>query len=576
MRTRPFAFISSLGLLFGLTGCETHIHGLTNGAVVYSDDVPPLTTAPGSNTTVGALQPVTDVGGTLAFQKRGTGADEIQIGTTLPHSEVAFFLNDGDPELVFQRLRSQTNWGPISEEDKRILSFGIAPRVTRTPGDLSTWTTEGANGGGDPNQTADVALFKAHSGVWRMDHGACSLSVPKDMIISTAITHFKNQGTFPIDVNFHRVEGVSYVSHPGTSAPWADNSGGILLNASGTATSSQLAVLSQDVASVVAAFITGAPLLALFGFETQIRDINFALTVANRVDIDSQNLLTSSMSSEISSVSHVGDCGFNIGNVFTSGAIGVCLDSQVKSTVDQKANDLSDVQKSLSTVFNVALPKNLVDIGTATATGGKVPCPTYDACSAPSDCVASGHVGSSLSGIFDGSGVPFNAISVPKANVNFDLTAANPIAAITGLTTDRTVPGLNSTNNGSNLSDIWSMAQAQLTNADNWSCAAIDMSSLSKPPVTEACPTLPTGHVCQYNLHAKRVNHYADSMEIVWYDELDKALLQTPALLGTIALGEISRLSMMSTATPKLCSVETGQFTDVTRDSPDGIKTSGF
>ncbi len=207
----PVAF----GLLVGLggaLGCETHIHGLSNGSVVYSDDVPPLATIPNANVTFASLeQQGVDVGGTQAFQKPGPGADEVQIGTSLPHTEVAFFLNDGDPEPVFRHLISLTSWDSIAVEDKLITSFGIAPKVSANLSDLSTWTTEGANGGGGPNQSADVALFKQKSGVWRMDHGACSLSVSKQAILTSAESQFKNQGSFPFNVSFSKFEGVSYM-----------------------------------------------------------------------------------------------------------------------------------------------------------------------------------------------------------------------------------------------------------------------------------------------------------------------------------------------------------------------------
>ncbi len=74
------------------------------------------------------------------------------------------------------------------------------------------------------------------------------------------------------------------------------------------------------------------------------------------------------------------------------------------------------------------------------------------------------------------------------------------------------------------------------------------------------------------------MNHYADTMEIVWYDELDKVLANTQDL-KSVALGSlISRASALGSAAssvPALCSVTSDSYNHG-RTSPDVTKTSGF
>jgi hypothetical protein len=560
MGKRAFTLLPvSLGALVGLVGtmgCETHIRGTSNGNLVYSDDIPPLVNVPTSLTSVTALQQITDVGGTLAFQKTRVNADEIRIGTSLPHTEVAFFLNDGDPEQVFRNLSSQTNWDSISVADKTIASFGIAPKVTATPSDLSTWTTEGV-GGADPNQTGAVALSKQKSGVWRMDHGACSLSINKQGVLTAAEATLKNSSSFPFNVSLSKAEGVSYVSHPTTSVPWADNSGGVIVNLKGSAKGQDLAsFFAGAIGGIVAAFVSGNPLLLLFGFEVHIRDVNFAATVAERIDVNSQGILTATVANETSSASNAGDCGFNIGDIFSSGAIGICLSGNVQSAVDSQAKDTSSTNAMLANAFTTPIPTNL----TQTVINPNT-CPTFQTCSAATDCVGSGSAGAELAGLFG---------LVPKASIGLD---NNTPGLVTGLNADRTVPGLNADGTGTS-SDVWPQAKAQLTAASNWTCGQAAAPTSGAPsPVPEGC-SMPSGKVCEYNLRARRVNHYADSMEVVWYDELDKVIVNAQDL-ASVAVGALVSVAKPSGGTAP-CSVTTAQFTDVSRTSPDVVKTSGF
>jgi hypothetical protein len=63
-------------------------------------------------------------------------------------------------------------------------------------------------------------------------------------------------------------------------------------------------------------------------------------------------------------------------------------------------------------------------------------------------------------------------------------------------------------------------------------------------------------------------------MEIVWYDEMDKVIVDTQDL-PSVALGSLATAAAPAGGSPP-CSVTTASFTDVGRNSPDVIKTSGF
>src|SRR5262249_24589279 len=132
-------------------------------------------------------------------------------------------------------------------------------------------------------------------------------------------------------------------------------------------------------------------------------------------------------------VTNQGDCGFHIGNIFSSGAVGVCVASQARDKIASSMNGIAAAAgTTISQALKVPMPTNLQDIALQTA------CPEFQECSTAADC-ASGAAGQGLTGLFDGSS-NLGLTAVPKAKVGLDL---NAYGFIGGLGADRTVAGLN-------------------------------------------------------------------------------------------------------------------------------------
>jgi hypothetical protein len=106
------------------------------------------------------------------------------------------------------------------------------------------------------------------------------------------------------------------------------------------------------------------------------------------------------------------------------------------------------------------------------------------------------------------------------------LNAVNALQPGGQLQPDNTVRGLSA--------DVRTALQGQLS-LDNFRCAPVRTECGA---LTGGGGTPPAGNVCQFVLRAKRINHYVDTAELVWFDEVDKALVNTVnsslALFGAI------------------------------------------
>jgi hypothetical protein len=486
-----------------------------------------------------------------SLQKAGVNnVASVKIGTTLPHSEVNFWFNAGDPQPFFAQASTQTDWSSFSGLQKNLVTWAVAPPITQNPSDLNTWDDAVA-------AVAGVALAQTHSGVWRMDHGACSFELPTSAIIATAESAIKNQGVVPFNVTFNRAEGLGYVSHPSTSLPWADNSGGIMINTSGSAKGSDLANAFSGLTATLLLAIAG-PLAAVV--EWKVQDVNFASTVAVNVDVNGQGLIQGNIANKVTTVSDAGPCGLSwSGGFLNLPSVNICLSGNVQSSVDsQVASKVNDKLSALSTALTVPMPKITTQLPPPV-------CPSFASCQSAQDCL--NDLGVTYSNDFS---LPL--VGVQKAGVGVNLSTGE----LTGVNADRTITGLQSDNSGT-TTDVWAQAKAQLTTLSNWSCQAVDqvaLASIGKANPFGECP-IPAGNVCHYKMKAKRANHYANSLEIVWYDELDKVVYNAQNI-ASLPLGSLvsNLVSFVGMANP-LCTVDP-THTNFFRAGSDVVKTSGF
>jgi hypothetical protein len=483
--------VSSVGLLsavaaswLGTLACETHIRVDEGSTTEWAIDVPPAPPDSG----------IADLGGTMAFQRSSLLplADHAQIGTNLPHSEVDFYL--GDPETNFTTISKEANWGAAGSIPVLVANATSAP-VDNTPAVPSTWksVTIPSEIQGPFGTVFPTLPFV--SGVWRMDHGACSAHVSKLAILSAIGSQVPNESMFPFNVQMSKFEGVGYVAHPNGAAPTASNTGGLLLNLSGTARGNDLAnAFSNAIAS---------ELLTLGAVGVIVRDVSFNATATVQMDVNAQGFLQmSEPSAPVVSTSDSGGCGCNLNFGLPLIECGICLDSQVSGGV---SGGLSGIPGTGNPTFQACQAQPL-PLGPK---GGPLPCTTVNDCSSASNTLKEA--------------VQF--FPPPVANVGLD-SAGN----ITGLQPDRTVLGLSSSVLSS-VESALSTSNVNLVSGEvaGFVCATIPASCAAAGQSSEA-PTPPSGKFCQYVLHAKRVSNYPDETEVVLFDEEDKVGTSTQNL----------------------------------------------
>jgi hypothetical protein len=473
-----------------VTGCVTRIEGVVSdagcpdGACVEYSLVP--------NPTTGS--PL-DLGGTLAFQFDGgaKSVNDLVITTSLPHSELDLFYQD--PQRVFNTINATQDWSTLTASQKTIAALVVpALPVNQTVNDTDI--------------LAASVFSNPHPGIWRMDHGACSIQIPYKEILDGIASGLVTTDNSGYQTGFGRFEGLSFLTHPETSAPAVDNHGGIIFQVFGTATDDGNSFFS-DIS---------------FG-EVPLATVNFSATEALDFSVNGSGVLQATVLSETSSSSCAQTTG--LASVCESGSVQSGIDSAFTGTLVKTLN------AKLAMAFVQPIPHNLIDVGLAAA--GEIPavCPVYQSCSAATDCVGKLPDGSASDGL-----TLYNLLTLIGGDASVTLGATATGLGLTGsITSGNTVVGLSS--------QVKGQAEAALENAANWQCATASSTgvpgSMGTPTVGPdggACGA-PEGKVCQLVLGATRVNTYADSMEIVWYDEYSK-LEANASILTSLALGEVS------------------------------------
>jgi hypothetical protein len=410
-------------------------------------------------------------------------ATTLQVGTNLAHSEYDVYFAQqpakaaefGDPQVFFQTYSKATNWGQPIEfinfpaDVNFVTTFpsgwvpgspfpsfgaiGVYVPVANPVTDQSHWFTD----------VAGILTLPPTSivGLWRMDHGACSLPMPyatqtPSGVWSGIIPEILNQ--IPVSsftgmgIQSLFLQGMSYVSHPQSAAAGSSNSGGVLINISGIIPGGAIAAHSTALGIVN----------TLLGFQ----DVDFSATVSLEFGVNAQGLLTVSLPNPLL-VNTVCVAGSD------SGAFSPCAGSEIQSFI----TGMSGLSSAASKANAMIQPCQMFPI---TPPGASSPIP----CTAASQC----------------------------STLNTDLAAAIRLAETATPTEDPdsdTVSGI-STN-------VATAAIASLSTAIVCAPVAAQCSTL-----TGMAPA--SGSVCQYKLGAARINNFPDAIEFGWFDEVDKVL----------------------------------------------------